>query len=185
MSSKKGKLYVVGVGPGNHDHMTYRAKQVIEESEVIIGYDTYVSLVEDLIAEKGRIVSVVSSGDPGIYGMVGLIYEILAQKGWNRQDNSIYVECVPGVSSLNSCAALVGSPLMTDFAVVSMSDLLVPWDIIVKRVEAAAMGDYVTVIYNPASKKRVHQLRDTREIFLKYRKPDTPIAIVKGAYRES
>jgi precorrin-3B C17-methyltransferase len=209
MSSKKGKLYVVGVGPGNHDHMTYRAKMVIEESEVIIGYDTYVSLVEDLItgkevyryamtqevdranqaidfAEKGRIVSVVSSGDPGIYGMVGLIYEILAQKGWNREDNnSIHVECVPGVSSLNSCAALVGSPLMTDFAVVSMSDLLVPWDIIVKRVEAAAMGDYVTVIYNPASKKRVHQLRDTREIFLKYRKPDTPIAIVKGAYRES
>ncbi|HET6807918.1 MAG TPA: precorrin-3B C(17)-methyltransferase [Nitrososphaera sp.] len=209
MSSKKGKLYVVGVGPGSHDHMTYRATQVIEESEVIIGYDTYVSLVEDLIAgkeiyryamtqevdranqaidfaEKGRTVSVVSSGDPGIYGMVGLIYEILAQKGWNRQGNSsIYVECVPGVSSLNSCAALVGSPLMTDFAVVSMSDLLVPWDIIVKRVEAAAMGDYVTVIYNPASKKRVHQLRDTREIFLKYRKPDTPIAIVKGAYRES
>jgi precorrin-3B C17-methyltransferase len=210
MSSKKGKLYVVGLGPGSHDHMTYRAKQVIEESEVIIGYDTYVSLVEDLIAgkevyryamtqevdranqaihlaEKGRIVSVVSSGDPGIYGMVGLIYEILAQKGWNRNDNSssIYVECVPGVSSLNSCAALVGSPLMTDFAVVSMSDLLVPWEIIVKRVEAAAMGDYVTVIYNPASKKRVHQLRDTREIFLKYRKPDTPIAIVKGAYRES
>jgi precorrin-3B C17-methyltransferase len=211
MSSKKGKLYVVGVGPGSHDHMTYRAKQVIEESEVIIGYDTYVSLVEDLIAgkevyryamtqevdranqaidlaERGRIVSVVSSGDPGIYGMIGLIYEILAQKGWNSQgssSSSIYVECVPGVSSLNSCAALVGSPLMTDFAVVSMSDLLVPWDIIVKRVEAAAMGDYVTVIYNPASKKRVHQLRDTREIFLKYRKPDTPIAIVKGAYRES
>jgi len=209
MSSKKGKLYVVGVGPGSHEHMTYRARQVIEESEVIIGYDTYVSLVEDLIvgkeiyryamtqevdranqgidfAEKGKIVSVVSSGDPGIYGMVGLIYEILAEKGWVKGgNNSIDVECVPGVSSLNSCAALVGSPLMTDFAVVSMSDLLVPWDIIVKRVEAAAMGDYVTVIYNPASKKRVHQLRDTREIFLKYRKPDTPIAIVKGAYRDS
>ena len=210
MSSKKGKLYVVGVGPGSHDHMTYRAKQVIEESDVIIGYDTYVSLVEDLItgkevyryamtqevdranqaidfAEKGKIVSVVSSGDPGIYGMVGLIYEILAKKGWSRENkgNNIYVECVPGVSSLNSCAALVGSPLMTDFAVVSMSDLLVPWDIIAKRVEAAATGDYVTVIYNPASKKRVHQLRDTREIFLKYRKPDTPVAIVKGAYRDS
>jgi len=207
MSAKKGKLYVVGVGPGSHDHMTYRAKLVIDESEVIIGYDTYVSLVEDLIAakevhryamtqeveranqaidfaEKGKIVSLVSSGDPGIYGMIGLIYEILAEKGWDKE-GGIYVECVPGVSSLNSCAALVGSPLMTDFAVVSMSDLLVPWDIIVKRVEAAAMGDYVTVIYNPASKKRVHQLRDTREIFLKYRKPDTPVAIVKGAYRES
>jgi precorrin-3B C17-methyltransferase len=74
---------------------------------------------------------------------------------------------------------------MTDFAVVSMSDLLVPWDIIIKRVEAAALGDYVTVIYNPASKKRIHQLRDTRDIFLKYRKPETPVAIVKGAYRES
>src|SRR6266511_3075603 len=131
MSAKKGKLYVVGVGPGRHEHMTYRARQVIEESEVIIGYDTYVSLVEDLIAgkevyryamtqevdranqsidfaEKGRIVSIVSSGDPGIYGMVGLIYEILAEKGWNRE-NGIYVECVPGVSSLNSCGALVGS----------------------------------------------------------------------------
>jgi precorrin-3B C17-methyltransferase len=205
--ARKGKLYVVGVGPGHHDHMTYRARQVIEESEVIVGYETYVGLVEDLIqgkevyryamtqevdranqaigfAEKGRIVSLVSSGDPGIYGMVGLIYEILAEKGWDRE-SGIYVECVPGVSSLNSCAALVGSPLMTDFAVVSMSDLLVPWEMIVKRVEAAALGDYVTVIYNPASKKRVHQLRDTRDIFLKYRKPDTPVAIIKGAYRET
>ena len=207
MSAREGKLFVVGVGPGSHDHMTYRAKEVIKESQVIVGYDTYVGLVEDLIvgkevyrypmtqevdranqaigfAEKGRIVSLVSSGDPGIYGMVGLIYEILAEKGWDRE-NGIYVECVPGVSSLNSCAALVGSPLMTDFAVVSMSDLLVPWEIIIKRVEAAALGDYVTVIYNPASKRRVHQLRDTREIFLKYRKPETPVAIVKGAYRET
>src|SRR5690242_21335468 len=202
-----GKLYIVGVGPGHHDHMTFRAKQVIEESNTIVGYETYVNLVEDLIAGKevhryamtqeverahqcidlaksGKIVSLVSSGDPGIYGMAGLIYEVLAEEGWDRK-NGLYVECVPGVSSLNSCAALVGSPLMTDFAVVSMSDLLVPWDIIVKRVEAAAMGDYVTVIYNPASKKRVHQLRDTKEIFLKYRKPETPVAIVKGAYRES
>lgn len=207
MTADKGKLYVVGIGPGHHDHMTYRAKQVIEESEVIVGYDTYVSLVEDLIsgkevyrypmtqevdranqaiqfAEKGRIVSLVSSGDPGIYGMIGLIYEILADKKWKR-GTGIYVECVPGVSSLNSCSALVGSPLMTDFAVVSMSDLLVPWEMIVKRVEAAALGDYVTVIYNPASKKRVHQLQDTRDIFLKYRNPETPVAIVKGAYRES
>ena len=86
---------------------------------------------------------------------------------------------------MNSCAALIGSPLMTDFAVVSMSDLLVPWNIITKRVEAAALGDYVTVIYNPSSKKRIHQLRDARDIFLRYRRPDTPVAIVKGAYRET
>src|SRR6187200_130220 len=202
-----GKLYVVGVGPGHHDHMTFRAKQVIEESQIIVGYETYVSLVEDLIngkevyrypmtqevdranqaidfAEKGGIVSLVSSGDPGIYGMVGLIYEILAEKGW-KKGNGIDVECVPGVSSLNSCSALIGSPLMTDFAVVSMSDLLVPWELIVKRVESAAKGDYVTVIYNPASKKRIHQLQDTRDILLKYRKPNTPVAIIKGAYRDS
>ncbi|HSA75638.1 MAG TPA: precorrin-3B C(17)-methyltransferase [Candidatus Nitrosocosmicus sp.] len=202
-----GKLYVVGVGPGHHDHMTFRAKKAIEESQIIVGYETYVSLVEDLIsgkeiyrypmtqevdranqaiefAEKGSIVSLVSSGDPGIYGMVGLIYEILAEKGW-KKNQGIEVECVPGVSSLNSCSALIGSPLMTDFAVVSMSDLLVPWEIIVKRVEAAALGDFVTVVYNPSSKKRIHQLKDARDIFLKYRSPNTPVAIVKGAFRES
>jgi precorrin-3B C17-methyltransferase len=202
-----GKLYIVGVGPGHHDHMTFRAKQVIEESNTIVGYETYVNLVEDLIAGKevhryamtqeverahqcidlaksGKIVSLVSSGDPGIYGMAGLIYEVLAEEGWDRK-NGLYVEIIPGVSSLNSCASLVGSPLMTDFAVVSMSDLLVPWEIIVKRVEAAAQGDYVIVIYNPSSKKRIHQLQDTRKILLKYRSPTTPVAIVKGAFRES
>jgi precorrin-3B C17-methyltransferase len=202
-----GKLYIVGVGPGHHDHMTFRAKDVIEESNTIVGYETYVNLVEDLIdgkevhryamtqeverahqcielAKEGKIVSLVSSGDPGIYGMAGLIYEILAEEGWDRK-TGLYVEIVPGVSSLNSCAALVGSPLMTDFAVVSMSDLLVPWEIIIKRVEAAAQGDFVIVIYNPASKKRIHQLQDARKILLKYRTPNTPVAIVKGAYRES
>lgn len=202
-----GKLYIVGVGPGHHDHMTFRAKHVIEESDTIVGYETYVDLVADLIegkevyryamtqeverahqaidlAKAGKIVSLVSSGDPGIYGMAGLIYEILAETGWDRKDG-LYVEVVPGISSLNSCAALIGSPLMTDFAVLSMSDLLVPWEIIVKRVEAAAQGDFVIVIYNPSSKKRIHQLQDTRKILLKYRSPTTPVAIIKGAYRES
>ena len=202
-----GKLYIVGVGPGHHDHMTFRAKEVIEESDTIVGYETYVSLVEDLIegkevhryamtqeverahqcielAKSGKIVSLVSSGDPGIYGMAGLIYEMLAEEEWDRK-TGLNVEIVPGVSSLNSCAALVGSPLMTDFAVVSMSDLLVPWEIIIKRVEAAAQGDFVIVIYNPASKKRIHQLQDTRKILLKYRSANTPVAIVKGAFRES
>ena len=99
--------------------------------------------------------------------MAGLIYETLAETGWNPNDEgTIHVEIVPGVSALNSCASIVGSPLMTDFAVVSMSDLLVPWEIIEKRVEAAAQGDFVIVIYNPASKKRIHQLQDTRKILL-------------------
>jgi len=187
--------------------MTFRAKRVIEESDTIVGYETYVNLVEDLIdgkdvhryamtqeverahqcidlAKEGKIVSLVSSGDPGIYGMAGLIFEILAESGWNPESD-LQVELVPGVSALNSCASLIGSPLMTDFAVVSMSDLLVPWEIIVKRVEAAAQGDYVIVIYNPSSKKRIHQLQDTRKLLLKYRKPSTPVAIIKGAFRKS
>jgi precorrin-3B C17-methyltransferase len=202
-----GKLYIVGVGPGSHDHMTFRAKEVIEESDTIVGYDTYVGLVEDLIqgkeihryamtqeverakqcielAQSGKVVSLVSSGDPGIYGMAGLIYETLAESGWDPK-TGLEVEVVPGVSALNSCASLIGSPLMTDFAVVSMSDLLVPWEMIVKRVEAAAQGDYVIVIYNPSSKKRIHQLQDTRKLLLKYRKSNTPVAIIKGAYRDS
>ncbi len=203
----KGKLYVVGIGPGYEEHMTPRAKQCIEESDVIVGYETYIALIEHLIkgkevhayamtqeveranqaiefAQNGRTVSLVSSGDSGIYGMAGLVYEVLAEKGWTKKDG-IYVEIVPGVSALNACAALVGSPLMTDFAIVSMSDLLMPWDVIVKRVDAAARGDFVIVIYNPQSKKRIHQLRDTRDILLKYREPTTPVAIVKAAYRDS
>lgn len=203
----EGKLYIVGVGPGHHDHMTYRAKQVIEESDTIVGYETYVNIVQDLIegkdvyryamtqeverahqcidlAKSGKIVSLVSSGDPGIYGMAGLIYEMLAESGWDPK-NGIPVEIIPGISALNSCASIIGSPLMTDFAVLSMSDLLVPWEIIVKRVEAAAQGDFVIVIYNPSSKKRIHQLQDTIKILLKYRKPTTPVAIIKGAFRDS
>ena len=202
-----GKLFIVGVGPGHHDHMTFRAKQAIEESDTIVGYETYVNLVQDLIdgkeiyryamtqeverahqcidlAKSGKIVSLVSSGDPGIYGMAGLIYETLAEQGWDPK-SGLSVEIIPGVSALNSCASIIGSPLMTDFAVVSMSDLLVPWEIIVKRVEAAAQGDFVIVIYNPSSKKRIHQLQDTRKILLKHRKPSTPVAIIKGAFRET
>ena len=202
-----GKLNIVGVGPGHHDHMTFRAKEAISESDTIVGYETYVNLVQDLIegktvyryamtqeverarqcidlAKSGKVVSLVSSGDPGIYGMAGLIYETLAEAGWNPKDG-LQVEVVPGVSALNSCASIVGSPLMTDFAVVSMSDLLVPWEVIESRVEAAAKGDFVIVVYNPASKKRVRQLQDTRKILLKYRKPATPVAIIKGAFRES
>ena len=202
-----GKLYIVGVGPGHHDHMTFRAKEVISESDTIVGYETYVNLVQDLIegktvyryamtqeverahqcidlAKSGKTVSLVSSGDPGIYGMAGLIYETLAETGWSPQDD-LKVEIIPGVSALNSCASIIGSPLMTDFAVVSMSDLLVPWEIIEKRVDAAAKGDFVIVIYNPASKKRIHQLQDTRKILLQYRKPTTPVAIIKGAFRDS
>lgn len=187
--------------------MTFRAREVIERSDTIVGYETYVNLVKDLIggktvyryamtqeverarqcielAESGRTVSLVSSGDPGIYGMAGLIYETLAEGGWSRGEG-LPVEVVPGVSALNSCASIVGSPLMTDFAVLSMSDLLVPWEVIERRVEAAARGDFVIVVYNPSSKKRVRQLQDARDIILRHRGPGTPVAVIRGAFRES
>lgn len=202
-----GKLYIVGIGPGSHDHMTFRARRAIEESDTIVGYETYVNLVGGLIggkevhryamtqeverarqcidlARSGRTVSLVSSGDPGIYGMAGLIYETLATDGWSPRDG-LPVEVIPGISALNSCASIIGSPLMADFAVLSMSDLLVPWEIITKRVDAAARGDFVMVIYNPSSKKRIRQLQDARRIILRHRRPSTPVAIIKGAFRES
>jgi precorrin-3B C17-methyltransferase len=134
-------------------HQQCRVYQSISESDTIVGYETYVNLVQDLIggktihryamtqeverahqcidlAKSGKIVSLVSSGDPGIYGMAGLIFEVLAESGWDPK-SGLHVELVPGVSALNSCASIIGSPLMTDFAVCSMSDLMVPWEIIV------------------------------------------------------
>ena len=129
-----GKLYIVGVGPGHHDHMTFRAKEVISESDTIVGYETYVNLVQDLIggktihryamtqeverahqcidlAKSGKIVSLVSSGDPGIYGMAGLIYETLATTGWDPSDE-LKVEIIPGVTSVTACAAAAKMPLL-------------------------------------------------------------------------
>lgn len=201
-----GKLFVVGFGPGDKRNMTFWARQCIEESQVVIGYETYIDLIRDLIdgkevietgmteeidraklaiqkAVEGKTVSIVSSGDAGIYGMAALIYEILLENGWKPGMNPD-VEVVPGVTAASACAALVGSPLSLDFAVISMSDLLVPWELIEKRVRAAAIGDFVIVIYNPLSKKRTWQLKKARDIVLEYRSPDTPVAVVKSAFRE-
>lgn len=200
------KLFVIGFGPGDQKNMTFWAHQCIEESDVIIGYETYIELIRHLIdgkeiietgmteevdrarlavekAMNGRTVSIVSSGDAGIYGMAALVYEILLESGW-KPGMIPDVEVVPGVTAASACADLVGSPLSLDFAVVSMSDLLVPWELIEKRVRAAASGDFVIVIYNPLSKKRTWQLKRARDIILEYRAPDTPVAVVKSAFRE-
>ncbi|MCS7213375.1 MAG: precorrin-3B C(17)-methyltransferase [Candidatus Calescibacterium sp.] len=201
-----GKLFVVGFGPGDEKNMTFWARDCIEKSNVVIGYETYIDLIRHLLdgkevietgmteeidrakmavekAQSGNIVSIVSSGDAGIYGMAALIYEILLESGW-RPGMNPDVEVVPGITSASACAALVGSPLSLDFAVVSMSDLLVPWELIEKRVRAAAAGDFVIVIYNPLSKKRTWQLQKTRDIIMEYRSPDTPVAVIKSAFRE-
>lgn len=130
------------------------------------------------LAAQGRTVALVSGGDPGIYAMAGLVFE-LARRG----NSPVDIEVVPGIAALNACAARLGAPLMHDFAAISLSDLLTPWEMIEKRLKAAAAADFVTVLYNPKSKRRTWQIEQAREIFLKERKPDTPVGIVTAATR--
>ncbi|AKS37573.1 cobalt-precorrin-3B C(17)-methyltransferase [Anoxybacillus gonensis] len=201
-----GKLFVVGFGPGSVDHMTKRAREAIEESDVIVGYKTYVDLVMDLIhgkevictgmteevsraqeaikqAERGKKVAVISSGDAGLYGMAGLVYEVLIEKGW-KKETGVEVEIIPGISAIHSCAALLGAPIMHDACTISLSDHLTPWHMIAKRIEAAAAADFVIALYNPKSGRRTQQIVEAQRILLTYRSPNTPVGLVKSAYRE-
>ncbi|KAF0206519.1 MAG: hypothetical protein FD173_9 [Gallionellaceae bacterium] len=207
MNTKKqtGKIMLVGIGPGSIEHMTARARSAIAEADAVIGYSTYIKLVADLLdgkevvkkgmteeldravdalerARAGKKVALISSGDVGVYGMAGPTYEVLFQAGWTP-DSDIDVEIVPGTSALNSCAALVGAPLTHDFCAISLSDLLTPWPTIAKRLNAAAEADFVTALYNPKSGRRTRQIVEAQRLFLHRRRPDTPVAIVKSAYR--
>ncbi|GAB1394600.1 hypothetical protein MASR1M60_27640 [Rhodocyclaceae bacterium] len=133
-------------------------------------------------ARQGSKVALVSSGDAGVYGMAGPAYEVLFQAGWTP-DSAIEVEIVPGASALNSCAALVGAPLTHDFCAISLSDLLTPWPVIARRLDAAAAADFVVALYNPKSGRRAGQIVEAQRLFLRHRDPATPVAIVKSAYR--
>lgn len=206
MQPRAGKLYVIGLGPGDPSHMTAAARVALAESQVVVGYRAYINLVRQLLegkevlasgmrqevararmaveaAARGRVVAVISSGDPGIYGMAGLIYELLREKGWHREDG-IEVEVVPGVPALSAAAALLGAPLMHDFAAISLSDLLTPWEVIARRLEMATRADFVIVLYNPKSTRRVEQLADAQAILCRHRALQTPVGIVRNAYRE-
>ncbi|MBW1722590.1 MAG: precorrin-3B C(17)-methyltransferase [Deltaproteobacteria bacterium] len=200
-----GRLTVVSLGPGSSLYLVPRAKRALERAEVVVGYKTYLELIEPgLLAGKkiissgmrqeiarcraaveetlgGRETAVVSSGDAGIYGMAGLILEILAEEGFL---GSVEMEVVPGVPAFSAASALLGAPLMHDFAVISLSDLMTPWEMIEARVEAAAKADFVLVLYNPRSKRRDWQLGCVKEMILKYRGKDTPVGIVRNAARE-
>ena len=205
-TGKTGKLYLVGIGPGSLDQITPAAKTAITEADVVIGYSLYIDLVQPLfrvgqvieslpitqekqrgeraiaLAKQGLTVAVISSGDCGIYGMAGLVLEQLKLNNWD--DKTPQVQVFPGISALQAAASRVGAPLMHDFCAISLSDLLTPWEVIMKRLEASAMGDFVTSIYNPRSQKRVQQIVKAQEIFLKYRDRDTPVAIVRSVYRD-
>ncbi|UZW15538.1 precorrin-3B C(17)-methyltransferase [Clostridium pasteurianum] len=192
-----GKLYVVGIGPGGLQHMTVRARQVIEESEVIVGYTKYIDFIAPLIENKevfstgmmkeeercrealrlskDKIVSIISTGDAGIYGMAGLVLELIE----NEQ-----VEIVPGVTASSAAASILGAPIMHDSCNISLSDLMTPYELIKKRVGAAAQADFVITLYNPKSKGRPHYLKENIETIKKYRNGNTPVAVVKNALRE-
>lgn len=200
-----GKLYLVGIGPGNLNQITPAAQTAIIEADVVIGYSLYIDLIKSLtrpgqiiesspitqeqqraqraieLGEWGLTVAVVSSGDCGIYGMAGLVLEELQVAGWNGKTPQVKV--FPGISALQSAASRVGAPLMHDFCAISLSDLLTPWNVIEKRLNAAASGDFITALYNPRSQKRTEQIITAQSIFSQHRPTDTPVAIVERAYR--
>jgi precorrin-3B C17-methyltransferase len=197
-----GCLFIVGIGPGDEGCVTHRAAAVLGSVDCIIGYEGYVDLVRAWLprakyvaspigqevertaeaverAKAGGRVALIGSGDAGIYGLAGLALQILEQR--NAVD--LPIEVVPGVTSATAAAALLGAPLGHDFAVISLSDLLTPWTTIRMRLEAVAAADFVTVLYNPASKTRRAGLREAIEIFRRFREPATPVGHVQSAYR--
>ena len=201
----KGVLYVVGIGPGSKDHCTPAALAAIADAEIVVGYSTYIALVRDLLVGKevfksgmteeigraraaverardGAKVALISSGDSGVYGMAGLVFEVLRTMGWKR-DDSPELRIVPGVTAISSCASLLGAPLIHDFCAISLSDLLTPWPVIAKRIDAAAQADFVIGLYNPASGRRTRQIVEAHEIVSRYRDGNTPVGLVKSGYR--
>ncbi len=208
-------LFVIGTGPGDIDYIAPRAIKIIQEVDCVAGYTTYIDLISNLVKDKeiistgmmkeververaieaalsGKTCALVSGGDPGVYAMAGLVFEICQQRnirlcrtGEPSQKNALTLEIVPGIPALAAGAALAGAPLTHDFAAISLSDLLTPWEKIEKRLSAAAMADFVIVLYNPKSKKRDWQIKKAQELILEYRDGSTPVGIVTGAMRKN
>jgi precorrin-3B C17-methyltransferase len=192
-----GKLYVVGIGPGGIEHMSLRAKEVVEKSDIIVGYNKYIEMIKPLTKDKeiysngmkgeeercrealklskDKNVALISTGDSGIYGMAGLILEL-------REDEE--VEIIPGITASSAAASILGAPLMHDNCNISLSDLMTDYQDIKKRVKLAAEGDFVISLYNPKSKGRPHYLMEAIEIIKEFRGENTPVGVVKNALRE-
>lgn len=193
-------LYIIGIGPGGKDRMTLEAVQKIKNSDVIVGYKPYIEYVAEFLtdqetfstgmtgeierckkaiefAKEGKNVSIISTGDAGLYGMAGPVIELL-------RNSDVEFEVVPGVSAVFSAAADLGAPLMMDTAIISLSDLLVSYEKIKKRVELAAEADFVISLYNPRSKGRPDYLNEAIQIIKKYRKGTTPVGIVRNSGRD-
>lgn len=195
------KLYVIGIGPGEYEQMTLKAIHAMEKSEVIIGYTVYVDLVKEYFpgkeflttpmkkevdrcvmafeeAKKGKVVSMICSGDAGVYGMSGLMYEV----GVNYPE--VELEIIPGVTAATGGAAVLGAPLIHDFCLISLSDLLTPWEKIEARLLAAAEADFVVCLYNPSSRKRSDYLQKACDLMMQYKSPETVCGTVCNIGRE-
>lgn len=193
---------MVGIGPGARNEISQRALDALKNSETIVGYKLYVDLIRDIIKNKqiiatamrrevervelaiqetltGKTVSIISSGDPGVYGMAGLVLELISKK-----KTHFPVEIISGIPAANAAASVLGAPLMHDYAVISLSDLLTPWEIIERRVKCAAEADFVIVLYNPKSSQRYWQIEKTANIVLQHKPPSTLVGIVKNVSRE-
>jgi precorrin-3B C17-methyltransferase len=202
----KGVLSIVGIGPGAEVHTTPAALQAIRDADLVVGYTTYIKLVRHLIVGKeivktgmteeigraraaveraraGARVAIISSGDAGVYGMAGLVFQVLKEIGWKRGQSPV-LQIIPGITALNSTGSLVGAPLGHDFCAISLSDLLTPWPVIARRIDAAAAADFVIGLYNPASGRRQRQIVEAKEIISRYRDGATPVALIKSAYRK-
>lgn len=199
-----GRIFITGIGPGNPAWMAPGALEALSRADVIVGYATYLKQIEGILpgirreasgmrqevsraqravelAIEGGMVAVVSGGDPGIYGMAGLIFEILEQC---PDGELVEVEVLPGITALTAASALLGAPLMTDFAAISLSDYLTPLETIQKRLEAAILGDFVICLYNPRSRQRTLPFEEAyRRLLLAYGE-ERPVGLVQAAYRE-
>ena len=200
---KIGKIYVAGIGPGSEAEITPAVKAAVAASDVVVGYKYYFAFIRDIVradaecidtgmrkerdraamafeyAEQGKVVCVISSGDAGIYGMAPLVWEMKRER-----ESGVEIEVLPGISAFQKAASLLGAPVGHDFCVISLSDLMTPWEKIEKRIEAAAVADFVTAVYNPKSEGRYWQLYRLKELFLKERPADTPVGYVRQAGRE-
>lgn len=202
-SRGQGKIFVVGIGPGGEEDLTCRAFSVINDADLLAGYTAYIKLVKEMscyhgqevyttgmtrevervqyaveAAGRGLRAAVISSGDAGVYGMAGLVLEVM-ESSWQ----SVPLEIIPGIPAANSAAARLGAPLMQDYATISLSDLLTPLPDILDRVEASARADFVIVFYNPCSKSRKEPWDQALSILKKHRRPDTPVGLVSRAGR--
>ena len=198
-----GKIIVAGIGPGSQQDITPAVLEAVREADVIVGYQYYFQFIMPYVkagcecidtgmkkerqraeqafelAEQGKTVVVISSGDAGIYGMTPLIYEMRRERG-----SDIEIVSLPGISAFQKAASLLGAPIGHDMCIISMSDLMTPWAVIERRIVAAAVGDFVTAVYNPKSHGRYWQLYRLQEIFLQHRSPDTPVGYVRQAGRD-